>query len=181
VILLEKEGNKFYFYYLTRTIPGEHIPKKKYNHDLVIGKIAPSNNTKVRALGIELRVPATTSSSVIGEFSYQTKAPKRLELKEKIFNDFFKAFVVKPQTKANNSNQVQSDQETIEAEYSNLKSVYNQSRINFQSNVKSNDYDNFYHQNESNYWSKNLEKTLPNSQVLQELSRNVLLSFYFIN
>jgi len=102
------------------------------------------------------------------------KQPKKLELKEKIFNDFFKAFVVKPQTKINDSKQGSNDHETSEAEYANLKGIYNQSKTNFASTLKSNDFDNFYFSKESDFWSKNLEKNITNSQKMQELSKNVI-------
>ena len=115
----------------------------------------------------------TSSSSVIGEFSFQGKQPKKLELKEKIFNDFFKAFVVVPKAIVTDSKQSSLDKKSSEAEYANLKDVYNKSRTNFQSTMKMTDRDNFYLQKESDFWSKNLEKSQPNSSTLQELSKNV--------
>ena len=120
-----------------------------------------------------MKIPASTASSVIGEFSYAGKQPKKLELKEKIFNDFFKAFVVKPQTKITDSKLSGSERESSEAEYSNLKGVYNQYHTNFQASMKTNEFDNFYTQKESDFWSKNLEKTLSNRNTVQELSSNV--------
>ncbi len=127
-------------------------------------------------MGVEQNIPASTSSSVVGAFSFAGKQPKKLELKEKIFNDFFKAFVVKPQTKVTDEKQgVLSQKESNEAEYANLKNVYNQTRTSLHNTSRSNDYDNFYQQKESNYWSKNMEKILPNSQSLQEMSSNVIL------
>lgn len=170
-ILLEREG---IFLYNSRTIPGEHIPKRRIGNDVTTGKLLAHNNTKIRTVGVEQKVTLSTTSSTIGEFSKTGKQPRKLELKEKIFNDFFKAFVVKPQTKNMEEQKTGNEKESNEAEFANLKSVYSQSKTGFNPPPRIAPYDNFYQGNESNFWTKQMEKSMSNCKQYQDLSANVI-------
>ena len=121
----------------------------------------------------------TTSNSIIGEFSLKERPPRKLVLKEKIFNDFFKAFVTQPKSKETEEESKNSNINN-RSNSENLKNTLQstcQENLNM-INGQINTFDKFYQTNENNYWSSNLEKNSKSGTLL--LSKNVSLNFFNI-
>lgn len=78
----------------TRYIPGRHIKKRRVDGEFEMDSSEqPSDNTKLRTMGVEKIEDYNTTNMFYGDFSSEEHKFNKIGVKEKIFKEFFTSYL----------------------------------------------------------------------------------------